>query len=254
MVPCHQHFGHVDVVFVDGTRKRIHFFASRLKWSRCADVTIVGNERVETIIRTQLKHYVGFGGRPLFGVWDRPRTIAHEWISDGVITEWNQTFINAQFEIAAARPRAGYARELHVNAGSCHPRLAYRSHMRTIASLVLVVGVACTQTMPAQPTLPELYAKRERASNKRTLSIVGTTLGVVATIAGIALAAHGADVRSRESSADDESGLGALLGGVLLCSGGGVLAIGSGISLVISNRELAEIDAQSRAQSARATR
>ena len=96
---CQHDFGHVDVVFVDGRRLRIHFFASRLKWSRCAAVTIVDNERVETIIRTQLKHYVGFGGRPLFGVWDRPATIAHEWTSDGVITEWNQTFINAQFEI-----------------------------------------------------------------------------------------------------------------------------------------------------------
>lgn len=96
---CQHDFGHVDVVFVDGRRLRIHFFASRLKWSRCAAVTIVDNERVETIIRTQLKHYVGFGGRPLFGVWDRPATIAHEWTSNGVITGWNQTFINAQFEI-----------------------------------------------------------------------------------------------------------------------------------------------------------
>lgn len=96
---CQHDFGHTDVVFMSGLRKRIHFFASRLKWSRCARATIVDNERAETVIRTQLQHYVDFGGRPLFGVWDRPRTIAHEWTSDGVITQWNQTFINAQFEI-----------------------------------------------------------------------------------------------------------------------------------------------------------
>lgn len=96
---CQHDFGHTDVVFTSGLRKRIHFFASRLKWSRSGRVTIVENERVETVIRTQLQHYVDFGGRPLFGVWDRPRTIAHKWTADGVITEWNQTFINAQFEI-----------------------------------------------------------------------------------------------------------------------------------------------------------
>ena len=34
-------FGQVDVRFLDGTRKRVHFFASRLKYSRWAEVTIV---------------------------------------------------------------------------------------------------------------------------------------------------------------------------------------------------------------------
>src|SRR5262249_23264377 len=33
-------FGHVDVTFVDGRKKRIHFFASRLKYSRFVAVTI----------------------------------------------------------------------------------------------------------------------------------------------------------------------------------------------------------------------
>ena len=44
-------FGHVDVTFVDGRTKRVHFFASRLKFSRFVAVTLVGNERVETIVR-----------------------------------------------------------------------------------------------------------------------------------------------------------------------------------------------------------
>lgn len=96
---CQHDFGHVDVVFVDGSRKRIHFFASRLKWSRCARVSIVDNERVETVVRSQLQHYDDFGGVPLIAVFDRPKTIAISWRDDGTITEWNQTFINAEFEI-----------------------------------------------------------------------------------------------------------------------------------------------------------
>ena len=96
---CQHDFGQVDVVFVDGTKKRIHFFASRMKWSRWACVTIVDNERVETIVRTQLRHFAEIGGLPLISVFDRPRTIALKWRPDGMITDWNQTFINAEFEI-----------------------------------------------------------------------------------------------------------------------------------------------------------
>ena len=40
-------FGEVDVRFRNGQRSRIHFFASRLKYSRHAQVTIVEDERVE---------------------------------------------------------------------------------------------------------------------------------------------------------------------------------------------------------------
>lgn len=96
---CQHDFGHVDVVFVDGSRKRIHFFASRLKWSRWSCVTIVDNERVETVVRTQLRHFAEIGGLPLISVFDRPKTIAIRWRDNGVITDWNQTFINAEFEI-----------------------------------------------------------------------------------------------------------------------------------------------------------
>lgn len=96
---CQHDFGHVDVMFVDGTKKRIHFFASRMKWSRWACVTVVDNERVETIVRTQLLHFTQIGGLPLISVFDRPKTIAIKWRDNGVITDWNQTFINAEFEI-----------------------------------------------------------------------------------------------------------------------------------------------------------
>jgi transposase len=85
-------FGHVDVRFMDGSTKRIHFFASRLKYSRWVEVTIVENERVETLLRTLVDHFAAFGGIPLLAVFDRPKTVALHWAKDGTVTEWNPTF------------------------------------------------------------------------------------------------------------------------------------------------------------------
>lgn len=85
-------FGHVDVRFMDGSARRIHFFASRLKYSRWVEVTIVPNEQVETLLRTLVEHFEGFGGIPLLAVFDRPKTVALHWSKDGTITEWNPTF------------------------------------------------------------------------------------------------------------------------------------------------------------------
>lgn len=85
-------FGHVDVRFIDGSRKRIHFFASRLKYSRWVGVTVVPDERVETLLRALADHFASFGGIPLMAVFDRPKTVALHWTSDGTVTEWNPTF------------------------------------------------------------------------------------------------------------------------------------------------------------------
>jgi transposase len=85
-------FGHVDVRFMDGSTRRIHFFGSRLKYSRWVEVTIVPNEQVETLLRTLLEHFEAFGGIPLLAVFDRPKTVALHWAKDGTITEWNPTF------------------------------------------------------------------------------------------------------------------------------------------------------------------
>ena len=63
------------VKFVGGTKKRIHFFASRLKYSRFVAVTLVDNERVETLVRCVARDFVAFGGLPLLAVFDRPKTI-----------------------------------------------------------------------------------------------------------------------------------------------------------------------------------
>ena len=85
-------FGQVVVHFLDGTARRIHFFASRLKWSRWVQVTLVPNEQVETLVRTLVDHFAAIGGIPLLAVFDRPKTIALSWRKNGEVTEWNPTF------------------------------------------------------------------------------------------------------------------------------------------------------------------
>jgi len=58
-------FGQVDVEFRDGATRRIHFFASRLKYSRYVRVSIVKNENVESLVRNLAEHLQGWGGTPL---------------------------------------------------------------------------------------------------------------------------------------------------------------------------------------------
>jgi transposase len=76
-------FGEVDVRFMDGTRKRIHFFPSRLKYSRWAEVSIVPDERAETLVRALVDHFAAMEGVPLLAVFDRPKTVALAWGKDG---------------------------------------------------------------------------------------------------------------------------------------------------------------------------
>lgn len=92
-------FGHVDVRFLDGTKKRVHFFASRLKYSRWAEVSLVPNEQVETLVRTMVDHFEAMGGIPLLAVFDRPKTVALKWGRDGQVTEWNPTFAGVALDL-----------------------------------------------------------------------------------------------------------------------------------------------------------
>jgi YD repeat-containing protein len=78
---------------------KIRFFASRLKYSRWVEVSLVPNERVETLVRALLEHFVAFGGIPLLAIFDRPRTIALKWDKAGRVTEWNSTFRDAVFRL-----------------------------------------------------------------------------------------------------------------------------------------------------------
>ena len=92
-------FGQVDVRYLDGTKKRIHFFASRLKYSRWAEVTIVPDEQTETLVRTLVDHYAAIGGIPLLAVFDRPKTVALKWGRDGQVTEWNAVFAGVALDL-----------------------------------------------------------------------------------------------------------------------------------------------------------
>lgn len=92
-------FGEVDVQYLNGTRQRIHFFASRLKYSRWVRVSLVKDEKVETLVRTLAEHLASWGGRPLLCVFDRPKTIALKWRKNGEVTEWNPVFAYATLEM-----------------------------------------------------------------------------------------------------------------------------------------------------------
>src|SRR5271166_3364710 len=105
-------FGHVDVTFVDGRKKRVHFFASRLKFSRFVAVTLVDNERVETLVRCLAVHFAMFGGLPLMAVFDRPRTIVKKSGKGRDVEQYNATFAQAIVDIGVGvemcAPRSGW--------------------------------------------------------------------------------------------------------------------------------------------------
>jgi len=80
-------FGQVVVRFVDGKSLRVRFFASRLKYSRFVQVTIVPDEAVESLARALVEHFEAMGGVPLLAVFDRPKTVALAWRKDGEVTD-----------------------------------------------------------------------------------------------------------------------------------------------------------------------
>jgi transposase len=95
-------FGQVDVRFLSGQVRRVHFFASRLKYSRWPEVTLVPNQQVETLARTLVGHFAAMGGVPLAAVFDRPATIALAWNREGEVLEWNPTFAQVMLELGVA--------------------------------------------------------------------------------------------------------------------------------------------------------
>ena len=92
-------FGQVDVRFADGSHKRIHFFASRLKYSRFAQVSVVADETVETLVRGLCRHFQAFGGVPLLAVFDRPKTVVLESGKGRAVRRFNAVFAQAVLEM-----------------------------------------------------------------------------------------------------------------------------------------------------------
>jgi transposase len=92
-------FGQVDVRFLDGAKRRVHFFASRLKYSRFVGVSLVADERVESLVRAMVDHFATMGGIPLLAVFDRPKTVALAWDREGRVTAWNPTFAGVALDL-----------------------------------------------------------------------------------------------------------------------------------------------------------
>jgi transposase len=86
-------FGSATVTYMDGSRELLHFFVSRLKYSRWSDVRLVPDEKVEALVRALLAGFEAFGGVPLRSVFDNPRTIVVG--RTGGRIEWNATFAQA---------------------------------------------------------------------------------------------------------------------------------------------------------------
>jgi transposase len=102
-------FGQIDVRYTGGGRERIRFFASRLKWSRFAHVTLVPDEREEALIRALLVAFEAFGGVPLVTVWDNPKTVVLSRKGDLIV--WNailgQVALDYRFAPELCWPRSG---------------------------------------------------------------------------------------------------------------------------------------------------
>jgi transposase len=92
-------FGEVEVTFLDGSSRRIHFFASRLKYSRFIRVSVVQDQAVESLVRNLAEHLDSWGGAPLMCVFDRPKTVALKWQRNGEVTEWNPVFAYVTLEL-----------------------------------------------------------------------------------------------------------------------------------------------------------
>jgi transposase len=89
-------FGQVAVRYLNGESERIHFFASRLKYSRWVDVRVVPDESVESLVRSLLSGFESFGGVPLLAVFDNPKTVVLN--REGGRIQWNETFGQAALD------------------------------------------------------------------------------------------------------------------------------------------------------------
>jgi transposase len=101
-------FGEVDVRLHSGRKRRTHFAAYRLKYSRWMWVVIVPDERIEALVRSLLLSLEHSGGVPLRVVFDRPKTVVIGF--EGQRPVWNATLaqvaIDYGFSIELCAPRS----------------------------------------------------------------------------------------------------------------------------------------------------
>jgi transposase len=102
-------FGQADVRLLDGSSRRIHFAAYRLKYSRWVWVVPVPDERVESLVRALLLCFEHGGGVPLRVVFDNPKTVVTSRDEHGRPI-WNSTLaqvaIDYGFTIELCTPRS----------------------------------------------------------------------------------------------------------------------------------------------------
>jgi len=94
-------FGVADVRLTTDTptarvRRRIHFAAYRLKWSRFLHLVIVPTERVEPLVRALLASFAASGGVPLRVVFDNPKTVVLR--RDAGRPVWNAALAQAMLD------------------------------------------------------------------------------------------------------------------------------------------------------------
>lgn len=104
-------FGEVDIrLLPEGKKRRIHFAAYRLKYSRWMWVEVVPDERAEALIRVLLRAFEHSGGVPLRVVFDRPKTVVTGYEDGGKRPIWHQTLAHAVidygFAIELCAPRS----------------------------------------------------------------------------------------------------------------------------------------------------
>jgi hypothetical protein len=78
----------------------VHFFASRLKFSRRARVKLAPDEKVESVCHGVADAFAFFGGVPLVAVFDNPKTIVTK--REGKKVVWHPTFSSFITECGAA--------------------------------------------------------------------------------------------------------------------------------------------------------
>jgi hypothetical protein len=97
------------VKFLSGEEEKIHFFASRLKYSRFAHVEIVPDQKIESLVRGLVRSFGAFKGVPLVCVFDNPKTVVLHRRDDEI--EWNPTFgqvaLDYRFAPELCTPRKG---------------------------------------------------------------------------------------------------------------------------------------------------
>jgi transposase len=165
-------FGHVDVCYTNGTSERIHFFASRLKYSRWIDVRLVRNERVESLVRSLLLGFEAFGGVPLVGVFDNAKTVTTG--REGSRILWNETFgqvvLDYRFAPELCTPGRGQEKGSVENLvgfvkGSFFKQRRFHDHEDLVAQLAawhVEVNVERPCRATGVPPAERIAAERER--------------------------------------------------------------------------------------------